>query len=72
MSKPRMAVIASIVASAVIVSSTIVIIGAYNIPTIFPSNNFSKGKLTIIISSSGSFIDNHSKYSISPDPFGKS
>ncbi|MFL6493952.1 MAG: hypothetical protein ACJ70N_04015 [Nitrososphaera sp.] len=72
MSKPRMAVIASIVVSAVIVSSTIVIIGAYNIPTIFPSNNLGKGKLTIIISSSGSFIDNHSKYSISPDPFGKS
>ncbi|MDQ3847864.1 MAG: hypothetical protein M3261_02790 [Thermoproteota archaeon] len=71
MSKLRMAVIASIVASAIIVSSIIVIMGGYNIPTIFPSNNLGNGKITII-SSLGSLIDNHSEYSISPDPFSKS
>jgi hypothetical protein len=66
-----MAAIASIVASAVTVSSIIVILGAYNILTIFPSDNLGKGKITII-SSSGSKIDNQSEYNISPDPFGKS
>ncbi|MDQ3836251.1 MAG: hypothetical protein M3270_04870, partial [Thermoproteota archaeon] len=71
MSKLRMAVILSIVASAIIVSSIIVIMGGYNIPTIFSSNNLGKGKITII-SSLGSLIDNHSEYSISPDPYSKS
>jgi hypothetical protein len=69
-----MAVIASMVASAVIATSIIVIIGGNNnnLSTVSQSNNLDKGKLTIISSSSSSIVNNHSKYSISPDPFGKS
>jgi hypothetical protein len=67
----RMAVIASIVASAVIISSVFVVLQSQNILTIFATNNSTAGKLTIISVSENS-LANQSKYTISPDPFGNS
>jgi Prealbumin-like fold domain len=67
----RIAVIASIVASAVIISAVFVVLQSQNILTIFATNNSTAGKLTIISVSENS-LANQSKYTISPDPFGNS
>jgi hypothetical protein len=67
----RIAVIASIVASAVIISSFFVVLQSHNILTNFATNNSTAGRLTIISVSENS-LANHSKYTISPDPFGNS
>jgi hypothetical protein len=69
-SKHRVAVIASIVAAAVIVSAVfVVVLQSRNILTIFAANSSNAGKLTII-SVSESLLTNQSRYVISPDPFG--
>lgn len=70
MSGHRVAVIASIVAAAVIVSAVfVVVLQSHNILTIFAANSSNVGKLTIISVSEGS-LTNRSRYVISPDPFG--
>jgi hypothetical protein len=65
----RIAVIASIVAAAVIISGVLVALQNQNILTIFATNSSNAGKLTITSVSESSLI-NQSKYVISPDPFG--
>ncbi len=67
----RVAVIASIVAAATIVSAVFVVLQSQNILTIFATNDADTGKLTII-SVSESSLTNRSKYVISPAPFGDS
>ncbi|HEX6281892.1 MAG TPA: hypothetical protein VFZ67_06655 [Nitrososphaera sp.] len=70
MSGHRVAVIASIVAAAVIVSAVfVVVLQSHNILTIFAANSSNAGKITIISVSEGS-LTNRSRYVISPDPFG--
>lgn len=69
MSGHRIAVIASIVAAAVIISGVLVALQNQNILTIFATNSSNAGKLTII-SVSESSLTNQSRYVISPDPFG--
>ena len=69
MSGHRIAVIASIVAAAVIISGVLVALQNQNILTIFATNSSNAGKLTITSVSESSLI-NQSKYVISPDPFG--
>ncbi|HEX2471960.1 MAG TPA: hypothetical protein VHJ59_04350 [Nitrososphaera sp.] len=70
MSVHRVAVIASIVAAAVIVSAVfVVVLQSPNILTIFAANSSNVGKLTIISVSEAS-LTNRSRYVISPDPFG--
>jgi hypothetical protein len=65
----RIAVIASIVAAAVIISGVLVALQNQNILTIFVTNSSNAGKLTITSVSESSLI-NQSRYVISPDPFG--
>jgi hypothetical protein len=65
----RIAVIASIVAAAVIISGVLVALQNQNIPTIFATNSSNAGKLTITSVSESSLV-NQSRYVISPDPFG--
>lgn len=69
MSRHRVAVIASIVAAAVIISAIFVALQSHNMLTIFAANSSNAGKLTII-SVSESSLTNQSRYVISPDPFG--
>jgi hypothetical protein len=66
----RVAVIASIVAAAVIISAVFLVLQGQNLLTIFAANSSNAGKLTII-SVSDSSLTNQSSYLISPDPFGK-
>jgi hypothetical protein len=65
----RIAVIASIVAAALIISGVLVALQNQNILTIFATNSSNAGKLTITSVSESSLI-NQSRYVISPDPFG--
>jgi hypothetical protein len=66
------ALLASIAAAAVIISSTVfVVLQSQNILTIFAANSSNTGTL-IIISASDRSLTNQSSYIISPDPFGKS
>src|SRR5918996_6484505 len=65
----RVAVIASIVATAVIISAVFLALQSQNLLTIFAANSSNTGKLTII-SVSDSSLTNQSRYVISPDPFG--
>ena len=69
MSGHRGAVIASIVATAVIISAVFLALQSQNLLTIFAANSSNTGKLTII-SVSDSSLTNQSRYVISPDPFG--
>jgi len=65
------ALLASIVAAAVIISTVFVVLQSQNILTIFAANSSNTGTL-IIISASDRSLTNQSSYIISPDPFGKS
>ena len=69
MSGHRVAVIASIVAAAAIISAVFLVLQSQNLLTIFATNSSNAGKLTII-SISDSSLTNQSTYVISPDPFG--
>ncbi|HKF27276.1 MAG TPA: prealbumin-like fold domain-containing protein [Nitrososphaera sp.] len=66
-----MALLASIAAAAVIISTVFVVLQSQNILTIFAANSSNTGTL-IIISASDRSLTNQSSYIISPDPFGKS
>ena len=66
-----MALLASISAAAVIISTVFVVLQSQNIFTIFAANSSNTGTL-IIISASDRSLTNQSSYIISPDPFGKS
>ncbi|MFL6490058.1 MAG: prealbumin-like fold domain-containing protein [Nitrososphaera sp.] len=66
-----MALLASIAAAAVIISTVFVVLQSQNILTIFAANSSNTGAL-IIISASDRSLTNQSSYIISPDPFGKS
>jgi hypothetical protein len=65
------ALLASIAAAAVIISTVFVVLQSQNILTIFAANSSNTGAL-IIISASDRSLTNQSSYIISPDPFGKS
>jgi hypothetical protein len=66
----RVAVIASIVATAaVIIPAAFLFLQSADLSTIFAANSSNTGKLTII-SLSNSSLTNQSTYLISPDPFG--
>jgi hypothetical protein len=65
------ALLASISAAAVIISTVFVVLQSQNIFTIFAANSSNTGTL-IIISASDRSLTNQSSYIISPDPFGKS
>jgi hypothetical protein len=65
------ALLASIAAAAVIISTVFVVLQSQNILTIFAANSSNTGTL-IIISASDRSLTNQSSYIISPDPFGKS
>jgi hypothetical protein len=65
------ALLASIAAAAVIISTVFVVLQSQNILTIFATNSSNTGAL-IIISASDRSLTNQSSYIISPDPFGKS
>jgi hypothetical protein len=65
------ALLASIAAAAVIISTVFVVLQSQNILTIFAANSSNIGAL-IIISASDRSLTNQSSYIISPDPFGKS
>ena len=69
MSGHRVAVIASIVAAAAIISAVLLVLQSQKLLTIFATNSSNAGKLTII-SISDSSLTNQSTYVISPDPFG--
>ena len=69
MSGHRVAVIASIVAAAAIISAVFLVLQSQKLLTIFATNSSNAGKLTII-SISDSSLTNQSTYVISPDPFG--
>lgn len=71
MSRYTVAVLATIAATAVIISAVFVVLQGQNILTIFAANGSSTGTLTIISVSDRS-LTNQSSYVISPDPFGKS
>ena len=66
-----MALLASIAAAAVIISTVFVVLQSQNMLTIFAANSSNTGTL-IIISASDRSLTNQSSYIISPDPFGKS
>jgi hypothetical protein len=70
-SRYRVALLASIAAAAVIISTVFVVLQSQNILTIFAANSSNTGTL-IIISASDRSLTNQSSYIISPDPFGKS
>jgi hypothetical protein len=70
-SRYRVALLASIAAAAVIISTVFVVLQSQNILTIFAANSSNTGAL-IIISASDRSLTNQSSYIISPDPFGKS
>jgi hypothetical protein len=70
-SRYRVALLASIAAAAVIISTVFVVLQSQNILTIFATNSSNTGAL-IIISASDRSLTNQSSYIISPDPFGKS
>jgi len=65
------ALLASIAAAAVLISTVFVVLQSQNILTIFAANSSNTGTL-IIISASDRSLTNQSSYIISPDPFGKS
>jgi hypothetical protein len=65
------ALLASISAAAVIISTVFVVLQSQNIFTIFTTNSSNTGTL-IIIAASDRSLTNQSSYIISPDPFGKS
>jgi hypothetical protein len=65
------ALLASIAAAAVIISTVFVVQQSQNISTIFAANSSNTGTL-ILISASDRSLTNQSSYIISPDPFGKS
>jgi hypothetical protein len=65
----RIAVIASIAATAVAISAVFMVLQSQGILTIFAANSSNVGTLTII-SDSDSSLTNQSRYIISPDPFG--
>jgi hypothetical protein len=65
------ALLASIAAAAVIISTVFVVLQSQNILTIFAANSSNTGAV-IIISASDRSLTNQSSYIISPDPFGKS
>jgi hypothetical protein len=67
----RIAVIASIAATAVIISAVFVVLQSQDILTIFATNSSNAGTLTII-SVSDSSLTGQSRYIISPDPFSNS
>jgi hypothetical protein len=67
----RIAVIASIAATAVIISAVFVVLQSQDILTIFATNSSNAGTLTII-SVSDSSLTGQSRYVISPDPFSNS
>ena len=69
MSGHRVAVIASIVAAAAIISAVFLVLQSQKLLTIFAANSSNVGKLTLI-SISDSSLTNQSTYVISPDPFG--
>ena len=69
MSGHGVAVIASIVAAAAIISAVFLVLQSQKLLTIFATNSSNAGKLTII-SISDSSLTNQSTYVISPDPFG--
>jgi len=64
-----MAVIGSIIAATVIISSLFMLPHGKNILTILAANSSDEGKLTMVSLSHNS-LSNQSKYIISPDPFG--
>jgi hypothetical protein len=70
-SRYTVAVLATIAATAVIISAVFVMLQGRTILTIFAANDSSTGRLTIISVSDRS-LTNQSSYVISPDPFGKS
>jgi Prealbumin-like fold domain len=65
----RIAVIASIAATAVAISAVFMVLQSQGILTIFAANSSNVGTLTIISDSDSSLI-NQSRYIVSPDPFG--
>jgi hypothetical protein len=65
----RVAVIASIVATTIIISSLFLLPQGKNILRIPDANSSNEGKLTMVSLSDNSLIE-QSKYVISPDPFG--
>jgi Prealbumin-like fold domain len=67
----RIAVIASIAATAVIISTVFVVLQSQDILRIFATNSSNAGTL-IIISVSDSSLTGQSRYAISPDPFSNS
>jgi hypothetical protein len=67
----RIAVIASIAATAVIISAVFVVLQSQDILRIFATNSSNAGTLTII-SVSDSSLTGQSRYAISPDPFSNS
>jgi hypothetical protein len=65
----RIAVIASIVATSIIISSLFMLPQSKNVLRIPDANSSNEGKLTMVSLSDNSLVE-QSKYVISPDPFG--